>query len=224
MIKVRCASCGKTLQLPDQFAGKRGKCPGCQVMLTVPAAPTAAPAPAPAPAKVRKPAPPPVEEVEEVEEVEPEAVEEAEPEEVEEVEAITAKPAKKRPRPVADDDEEEVEDRVAKRPAKKRPPVEDEEEDEDRPRKKKKKSKRPRGEWADCPSCGAADATRVHWTIWGGLIGPAFINTVRCNDCGTNYNGVHGDYNTTRIIIFMVVNFALAAIITALALFLKAST
>ncbi len=31
------------------------------------------------------------------------------------------------------------------------------------------------------------------------------INEVRCNDCGRKYNGVHGDSNITRIVIFFVV-------------------
>lgn len=212
MIKVECPSCGKNLNLPDKYAGKKGKCPGCQEMLTIPTAMENAAAAAPDPAKARKPAPPPL--VEEVDEEEPE--EEAEPEEEE---RVVQKPAKKRARPAEDEDEEE-EEPAAQKPMKKRPP--DEEEDKDRPRKKKKKkNKKPKGEWAECPSCGACDAKRVHWTLWGGMIGPAFISTVRCNDCGSQYNGVRGDYNTVRIIIFMVVNFGLAAVIAALVFYLK---
>ncbi len=112
MIKVRCAKCDKTLNVPDQFAGKKGKCPGCQAMLTIPAAAAGVPAVAPAPPKVRKAAPPvPVEEVEEVEEMEP--VEAVEAEE----ERIADRPANRRSRPLEDEEEE----RVARQPARKRP-------------------------------------------------------------------------------------------------------
>lgn len=34
-IEVSC-SCGRTLKVPDQFAGKKGKCPGCGTMLRIP--------------------------------------------------------------------------------------------------------------------------------------------------------------------------------------------
>lgn len=37
-------SCGKTLRVPDQYAGKRVKCPGCGQALAVPAGGSAAPA------------------------------------------------------------------------------------------------------------------------------------------------------------------------------------
>ena len=47
---------------------------------------------------------------------------------------------------------------------------------------------------------------------------------MRCTDCGTQYNGVHGDYNTTRIVIFVVVNLVLGAVIGGLIVFLKMST
>jgi predicted RNA-binding Zn-ribbon protein involved in translation (DUF1610 family) len=37
-IKVTCSSCGKTLNAPDDAAGKRAKCPGCGNVITVPSA------------------------------------------------------------------------------------------------------------------------------------------------------------------------------------------
>ena len=211
MIKVRCAKCGKTLNIPDQFAGKKGKCPGCQEMLTIPAASAEVSAVAPAPPTARKPAPPaPVEEVEEVEEAqEVEEEEPAEEVESEEEERIADRPANRRSRPA----ENEEEERVARQPARKRPrPVED---DEDAPPQRKRRKSG--GEWAECPSCGACDATRVRWTWWGGLVGPMIINTVRCNDCGTKYNGVHGDSNTTRIVIYTVVAGLISLVIIGVA-------
>jgi len=111
---------------------------------------------------------------------------------------VPIKPRK--PARLVDEDDEE-EERIAQKPARRARLVDDE--DEDRPRKKKRR-KVSRGEWADCPHCGYSDATRVHWTWWGGIIGPLFINQVRCNECGTNYNGVHGDYNTNRILIYVL--------------------
>ena len=47
-ISVRCPSCSKVLTVPDQYAGKRGKCPGCQQPVMIPAAGAAAVKAAPA--------------------------------------------------------------------------------------------------------------------------------------------------------------------------------
>jgi DNA-directed RNA polymerase subunit RPC12/RpoP len=77
------------------------------------------------------------------------------------------------------------------------------EDDDDRPRRRR--IRRRDDEWAECPNCGACDATKLSYTWWGGFIGPRFINTVRCNECRTAYNGIHGDYNTTRILLYNVV-------------------
>lgn len=216
MVMVRCPSCQKNLNVPDKYAGKKGKCPACQGVLLIPAASGIIPDTVPAPPKMRKPAAPaPVEE---------ELVEEAD--EAEEEERIAPQPVKRgKPRPavVEEVDEAEAEDAeeeaIVTKPAKKRRPVVEEEDDDDRPRPKKRK--KPRGEWAECPKCGAADATRVRWTFWGGMIGPMLINTVRCNDCGTQYNGNHGDYNTVRILIYVLVTLALAAAIGGVAIFVE---
>lgn len=67
-IKLKCPNgkCGKVLEMPDQFAGKKGKCPACGSMFMIPN-PAASrdvavgrvvedrPAPAPAPAPVPSP-------------------------------------------------------------------------------------------------------------------------------------------------------------------------
>ena len=65
-IRFSCPSCGKTLKVGDQHAGKKSKCPGCGKPIVIPqsspdepttvvrqpaATPPAAPPPAPAPAK-----------------------------------------------------------------------------------------------------------------------------------------------------------------------------
>ena len=36
-IEISCNSCSKRLRVPDNAAGKRVKCPGCQTVLSVPA-------------------------------------------------------------------------------------------------------------------------------------------------------------------------------------------
>ncbi len=36
MIKVTCPNCERTLSVADTMAGKKGKCPTCKTMLTVP--------------------------------------------------------------------------------------------------------------------------------------------------------------------------------------------
>jgi uncharacterized protein (DUF983 family) len=143
----------------------------------------------------------------------PEVEEEVfEAEVVEEVVPVKPRKPAARVAELAEDDEEE---RIAQKPARRARRVDDEDEDE-RPRRKKRR-KITRGEWAECPNCGCSEATRVHWTIWGGVIGPLIINTVRCQECGTNYNGVHGDYNTTRVTIFVVINLFLGLAIGAVA-------
>lgn len=54
-IPVRCQSCSKALKVPDKYAGKRIKCPGCQASLSVPSGKAKAakkkPAPVAAPAE-----------------------------------------------------------------------------------------------------------------------------------------------------------------------------
>jgi hypothetical protein len=83
--------------------------------------------------------------------------------------------------------------------------------DDSRPRRKR------RGPYADCPGCGCrGDATKVSWTWWGGIIGPLVINTVRCNRCGVSYNGKHGDYNGTRIAIYVGISLAIGIAIACL--------
>jgi hypothetical protein len=154
MARIACPSCAKNLNVPDQYAGKKVKCPACQAVMTVPAA-----------APPRPPAEEPVE-----------------------VTPVAPSGRRAAPPPVPDRDEDS-DDRPRRRPRY------DDDED-DRPRRRR--PIRRGSEFAPCPYCGAADATRVYWTFWGGWIGPLIINQVRCNECGTNYNGTHGDYYNPR--------------------------
>ena len=55
-------------------------------------------------------------------------------------------------------------------------------------------------EYAECPSCGQSKAKKVSFTWWGGMIGPGILNHVKCQACGTSYNGKTGNSNTVGII------------------------
>lgn len=72
------------------------------------------------------------------------------------------------------------------------------------------------GEHAQCPNCRRFAAKPVTFTWWGGLIGPKMLHHVRCEGCGTQYNGKTGQSNTTGIIIYSIV--ALAIVLGALVL------
>ena len=63
---------------------------------------------------------------------------------------------------------------------------------------------------APCPKCGQSNADKINYTWWGGAIGPRLFSHVKCNNCGTAYNGKSGNSNTTNIIIYSVVIFVIA--------------
>lgn len=70
-----------------------------------------------------------------------------------------------------------------------------------------------------CPSCGSRSSNKVSWTWRGGILGPRIFNHVRCNQCGTAYNGKTGNYNTTAIGVYLGVSFALGfGVLTLIAL------
>jgi hypothetical protein len=76
--------------------------------------------------------------------------------------------------------------------------------DDDRPRR------RQRGPYADCPYCRCPGfAERVSFTWWGGIIGPAMLNHVRCRECRTCYNGRTGRDNMMGIAIYTIVVLAI---------------
>jgi hypothetical protein len=68
-------------------------------------------------------------------------------------------------------------------------------------------------EYAPCPECDAEDAEKVTFTWWGGLIGPALFTHVKCQECGTAYNGRTGRSNTTNIVLYSIVAFAIAIVV-----------
>jgi hypothetical protein len=258
MIKFKCPYCDKDVSAADENAGKKGRCPGCKELFTIPAGAAAKPAPSAerrtppaddedeAPRK-KKPADYDPDDPEAVEELkrrtgvkvvkrtlgeddlevigdEDEAPRKKKPaRDDEDDEAISEAPRKKRPaRDVDEDDrprkkrDRDDEDDDEPRARKKRGRDDDDDED-DRPRKKKKR----RGQYATCPSCGCrGDASPVSFTWWGGILGPKLFSHVKCNRCGTCYNGKTGDYNTTKIAIYVGVSLAIGlglVIIAALA-------
>ena len=72
-------------------------------------------------------------------------------------------------------------------------------------------------DYQPCPKCTSARIKKVGFTWWGGALGPALISHVKCEDCGTTFNGKTGKSNTGAIIIYSVVTGVIAlAIIIAL--------
>jgi hypothetical protein len=59
MIRWTCPTCGAKLGVPDDRAGKIGKCPKCNERLRVPVSPPAQGTPVPEPAATPEPSPPP---------------------------------------------------------------------------------------------------------------------------------------------------------------------
>jgi hypothetical protein len=247
MINFKCPHCGKDVSAGDEHAGKKGRCPGCKELFTIPAA-AAKPAPAAErrtspPANDEAGAPPKKKKGGDYDAADPEAVEELkrrvgvkivkrQPDKDEDdLDVIDEAPRKKKParddeddeaiaeaprkkRPARDDEDEddrprkkrsrdEDDDEDEPRARKKRGRDDDEEDEDDRPRKKKKR----RGQYADCPNCGCrGKATAVGFTWWGGILGPRLFSHVKCDRCGTCYNGKTGDYNTTKIAIYVGVS------------------
>jgi hypothetical protein len=65
--------------------------------------------------------------------------------------------------------------------------------------------KPPGEEFAPCPTCRATSAKRLNFTFWGGAIGPRLLNHVRCDQCGTTYNGKTGKSNLGAIVVYQIV-------------------
>jgi transposase-like protein len=65
------------------------------------------------------------------------------------------------------------------------------------------------GQYVPCPRCRKPDPEKVNFTWWGGMIGPRMLSHVKCQACGTAYNGKTGQSNTTGIVIYSVVLFVI---------------
>jgi phage FluMu protein Com len=192
MIQLKCPHCSKDIRAADEHAGKKIRCPGCKEVLPLPAAATAVQSAAPrqAPATIQK-APPPT----------PKRRPAEEDEDVPMLEAIE------------DDEDDDRQRRKRKRVEEADDEPEDDDEEYERRRRRRRNRSR-RGAYADCPECNnRGNATRVGFTWWGGLVGPALLTHVRCNECGTGYNGKSGKSNNTAIAIYVGVGLLLGVIL-----------
>jgi hypothetical protein len=222
VIKFPCPACSTTISAADEHAGRKGKCPTCQHVMVIPgstekpAAAKTAPRPSRESVTPARPNPGPARRRPRDDDDDPPYVAEAvEDDDVEEMAEV------RRPRARRRNEEREDED---ERPSRRRR-VDDEldEDDEPRPRRRRRRARsRWRGEFATCPNCGApGDATRLYYTMWGGFIGPMLINHVRCNQCGTGYNGTTGEYNTAKIAIFLGASWAVGLVFLAFVIFMQ---
>jgi DNA-directed RNA polymerase subunit RPC12/RpoP len=204
MIRLNCTECDRRLTVKDELAGKRARCPGCQAVFVIPAAP--------------------VLDAEPVEEEErPRRGRRNEEDEGDSPrQGIRREAAGDRRVRSRGDDEPDEEDRPRQRSRRdededdrpRRRSRDDEDEDDDRPRRRKDQGVR-------CPNCGSRKSTKVYWTFMGGFLAPMIINMVRCTRCGTGYNGKYGDYNTTRLTILYVVCGGIGLILGILSILLE---
>ncbi len=65
-------------------------------------------------------------------------------------------------------------------------------------------------QYAACPNCRQSNAEKVSFTWWGGAIGPALMTQVKCQSCGTQFNGKTGQSNQNNIIIYFLATFVIA--------------
>jgi transposase-like protein len=73
--------------------------------------------------------------------------------------------------------------------------------------------------YVPCPQCRRPNPEKVGFTWWGGVLGPRMLSHVKCQSCGTAYNGKTGQSNTTGIVIYSVVLFVIViAIVLAITL------
>jgi hypothetical protein len=60
-------------------------------------------------------------------------------------------------------------------------------------------------QYAACPKCRQSNARQLSFTWWGGALGPKLLTHVKCESCGTKYNGKTGGDNTAGIAIYFAV-------------------
>ncbi|MBN9120541.1 MAG: hypothetical protein J0I06_15550 [Planctomycetes bacterium] len=115
-------------------------------------------------------------------------------------------------RPVRRSDDEDEDERPRARSRRR-----GEEDDEDeRPRRGGRRSRDEDEEDEDdydrgprpgcCPSCGSRRSTKVSFTWWGGLVGPAIFSLVQCKRCRQQYNNKSGKpFGAVHIILYSLV-------------------
>jgi len=68
-------------------------------------------------------------------------------------------------------------------------------------------------DYVPCPECQSPSVEKVNFTWWGGVLGPSLLTHVKCQNCGTTFNGKTGQPNTVPIIIYSAVMFVLFFIV-----------
>lgn len=60
-------------------------------------------------------------------------------------------------------------------------------------------------QYQPCPKCKTPDPKMPGFTWWGGVVGPKMFKHVKCTSCGYGYNGMTGESNTTKIVVYQAV-------------------
>lgn len=68
-------------------------------------------------------------------------------------------------------------------------------------------------DFLSCPRCDSYSVKKVPYTWWGGTLGPALLTHVRCQSCGTAYNGKTGRSNRSAIAVYLVVATAVMGVL-----------
>lgn len=55
-----------------------------------------------------------------------------------------------------------------------------------------------------CFNCEETNCTKVKYTWWGGVLGPKLLHHVKCNVCGSHYNGKTGKSNAQKIAVYVI--------------------
>lgn len=69
-------------------------------------------------------------------------------------------------------------------------------------------------DFLNCPRCESHSVRKVPHTWWGGALGPALLTHVRCQSCGTAYNGKTGRSNSSAIAVYLGVATALVGVLS----------
>ncbi len=82
-------------------------------------------------------------------------------------------------------------------------------------------------QYAACPKCGQSNAKKVRYTFWGGALGPSLMTHVKCQSCGTEYNGKTGKSNQQNILLYflatLVISFCICGGMTVVSYILNSN-
>jgi hypothetical protein len=198
MLELQC-KCGKKLKVPEEMAGKKGKCPACSTVFVIPApraaasaaasraAPTHAAPARTAPAAGAKPFPAPA----------------AQDDFFADLPPIQQGPAPGTPAAIPGYDA------LMPQGFANVPPPQDNPYASPAAPTPAKGGHGPMpapGGRIGCPKCGNPEYSKIYWTFWGGMVGPLILNHVACRSCSTTYNSKTGKSNNTAIAIYLIVS------------------